>query len=182
MFNPVRPTFEETVDRSDGQPVGEGAGDGGESGGAAGVDGKRVEGDGRTIAEDDVPVGEVEPGDRGLDELGCGESAERSKFDVGFVGLVVPGDEAGQHAGVGGFGGRRDEGESEAWQGLHAEAFQDGDMRVPPTEEHEFVLEGYVDRHSVEGSAEFARRPGGRCSGAGVSEAPIGFRPILGQS
>ena len=118
------------------------AGDRTHAGRRADVERHEIVGDRRTILQQHLPVGAIEPECFGMDQARAGPSAEPRKIDVALVEGIGPGDEARDHAGIGRLDVPPDQGDPHTGHRLHAEALHDMDMRMAAAHEHEILEEG----------------------------------------
>ena len=134
--------IEEAADRFDRDALA-----GGRGGDAAHVDGQQVE---RCVGAawhgDGAGVG-VDRGGLGQDEAGVGHGGERGEVDMGVLVGVFAADQAGEHAGVGGFRLTRDQGEADTGLGTHGEAAQDLHMGVAGAEQDDVGFYGVGGLH-----------------------------------
>ena len=72
-----------------------------------------------------------------MDKVDLGASAELDEVEVGFVEFIMPGEAAGDHAGVRGVRKSGDESDTARGQRLVPERAQHGDMGVSAAEKHE---------------------------------------------
>ena len=77
-----------------------------------------------------------------MDEPGTGEPGELHHIDVAGVVVVMPGDEAGQHSGIGRLHIRATSVSLALRNGGHAEAFQHLDMGMAASHQHQFRRHG----------------------------------------
>ena len=90
----------------------------------------------RAVATDHGTRGEIEADDLVLIEPRLRKTGQRPGVDMGVVEPVIPGDEAGQHAGIRCMHLAGDQSEAHARNRLHAEHAQHGHMRVASTDQH----------------------------------------------
>jgi hypothetical protein len=91
-------------------------------------------------------------------EAGSGEIREWTEIDMRFIERVVAGDQAGQHAGIGGVYVARDQRQSHPGFGLHAKALQYFDVAVTAADEHEiFQYRRRLHRVAYSGRWQTAR-------------------------
>jgi len=85
------------------------------------------------------------------DEAGAGEGRQPRQVDVHLVEVVMPGDVAGQHAGVGGAGGARDDRQAGAGKRLQPEFAQDDDVAVAAADEQDLAwAAGFGGGHGLQ--------------------------------
>ena len=58
---------------------------------------------------------------------------------MGLVEIVMPGNQAREHSGVGRVNVARQQGQADPWNRFHAEHLEDRDMAVPATDQHEIL-------------------------------------------
>ena len=144
MFDDFEPAYQKPVHWFDRQRVFGSPGDVMRARAGTSVDGKEVECDGWAVFAEHTLVCEIQARDFGPIELGVCKPAELPEIDVGFFMRVMAGNEAGEHAGVGSrviFG---NEGQAHPGKRIHAEHFQDRDVRVPAAEEDEVFAHGRI--------------------------------------
>ena len=71
-----------------------------------------------------------------------GEPGQGTQVDMALVEVVMAGDEARQHAGIGRVRVAADQGEAHAGDRFHAEPFQHRDVAVAAADEHEILDNG----------------------------------------
>ena len=86
------------------------------------VDRQHVVGDRGTVAAQDPTSSEIEPGDAVVKQSCTREPGQRPEVDMCIVETVVPGDQAGQHAGIGRVDVAGDNRDPNAQHRAHAEA------------------------------------------------------------
>jgi len=136
------PSGQEAVYRLGGQGVLGGTGYVEDARARAGVDRQQVVADRRTARHAEFAVFEVDTVDFGVVEPGACEACQRPQIDVTGVVVVMPGDVAWQHAGVGGVDVAGDEREPQPGFGLHAEAAQHGHVGVAAADQHDILDHG----------------------------------------
>ena len=132
----------------------------------ADVQGRQVVTDRRPIPEEDFPPIRVQLDDFVVDQAGRGEDRQLAQVDMRFVVRVVPGDEARQHPGVGRMDIAADQGQLDAGNRLHAEALEDGDVAMPPADQHKVLDDRRrQDMHAASGGGNpYSDTPRGRRS------------------
>src|SRR5262249_28156493 len=84
----------------------------------------------------DVTTGDIETDHLILVEARAGKPRQGTSIDVSVVEVVMPGDEAGQHAGIGRVHLPTDQGEAHARDRLHAEHAQHRKVGMAGTDQH----------------------------------------------
>ncbi len=105
----------------------------------AGIDRHDVVRRRRAVVADDAPGRDIDPDRRALIEAGTGEPRQRAGIDMSVVEAVGPGDQAGQHAGIGRMDLAGDEGETDAGHWFHAEASQHLHMGVSGPDQYHIL-------------------------------------------
>jgi hypothetical protein len=138
------PASQEGVDGLHGQREFSGPGDIDRARPGAGIDGQQVEVHRRAAADLKHARFRVEPLDLAVIEPGAGETCQRTEVDMAFVKVVMSGDVAGQHAGVGGMDVPCDQRQAQAGEGAHAKTAQHRDVGVAAADQHQVLRDGRV--------------------------------------
>ena len=115
------------------------AGDRRQAGRGADVERQEIVGDGRPVLQQHLAIDAIEPDRFGLDQARAGPRRHARKVDVAFVEGIVAGDEARDHAGVGGLDVAPDQRQADAGHRLHAEALQHMDVGMAAADQHEIL-------------------------------------------
>ena len=90
----------------------------------------------RAVLQQDALRRPVDPGGAVKDQARPGKAAEADKVDHQVGPAVMPGDQTGQHAGVGGCGVGVDQGQAHAGQRVHGPHAQDQGMGMAPADQN----------------------------------------------
>ncbi len=131
------PVGVEAVDRLDGHDVVGGTAHPVHLRRGADIDREAVVGDRRAIAAQHLARLAVDTDGLVVEVARARKGGEPAQVDVDVVVVVMAGDVAGQHPGVGGVRVAADQGEPDAGDGLHAEALEHADVAVAPADEHD---------------------------------------------
>ena len=108
----------------------------------ADVDRKEIVKHGRSRCADDAPGIGIDPDDLVVIKARLGEPGQGTRVDMHGVEVVVTGDEAWQHAGIGRVHLSRDQREPRAGNRIHSEIPDYADMRMTGADQHDVLQNG----------------------------------------
>ena len=86
----------------------------------------------------------IDPADFAVNEARVGVVGEANQVDVALVEVVVTGNKAGKHAGIGGIQFFSDDDDTEAMLALHRKREQHADMGMPAANQHQAAVSALV--------------------------------------